>query len=145
MGFMVNVLLHIKSKEKSNFVFFIHLHGHTRAVNNVSNLSIREFSSSRRQEHISLMLYLDSLRFSNMTQKKKISILLTNLDPGSCRCVSGGWGFRTSEKGISALKRICISRKTILEVFRKEGFLAFIILVLPMQMPEVYKDKGIFC
>ena len=80
-----------------------------------------------------------------MTQKKKISILLTNLDPGSCRCVSGGWGFRTSEKGISALKRICISRKTILEVFRKEGFLAFIILVLPMQMPEVYKDKGIFC
>lgn len=77
--------------------------------------------------------------------EKKISILLTNLDPGSCRCVSGGWGFRTSEKGISALKRICISRKTILEVFRKEGFLAFIILVLPMQMPEVYKDKGIFC
>ena len=79
-----------------------------------------------------------------MTQKK-IPILLTNLDPGSCRCMSGGWGFRTSEKGISALKRICISRKTILEVFRKEGFLAFIILLLPMQMPEVYKDKGFFC
>ena len=145
MGFMVNVLLHIKFFifiPKKNLILcfsFIYMAIHVPS-NNVSNLSILQKTRTYQPDVVfglSKILKYDT--------EKKISILLTNLDPGSCRCVSGGWGFRTSEKGISALKRICISRKTILEVFRKEGFLAFIILVLPMQMPEVYKDKGIFC
>ena len=72
MLFFIILLLHSKflyiySKEKSNFVFFIHLHDlipmaiHVPSVMCQSVNSIPPEAQGRKHEHISLMLYLDGL------------------------------------------------------------------------------------